>query len=89
MIIDIILIGSSSSSSSSGSSSSSSVIIIIIIRRTRPPAAAPTLSWTSRWSATTTGKLCLFFQEPPKIFGDLREFTGECNLGILYSSSLL
>ena len=32
---------------------------------------------------------CLFLQKSPKVSGNLREFTGECNLGILYSSSLL
>ena len=34
-------------------------------------------------------KLILFLQKSPKISGDLRDFAGECNLGILYSSSLL
>ena len=33
--------------------------------------------------------LVLFLQESPEISGNLWEFTGECNLGILYSSSLL
>ena len=31
----------------------------------------------------------LFLQKSSKVSGNLREFTGECNLGILYSSSLL
>ena len=31
----------------------------------------------------------LIVQTSPKISGNLQEFTGECNLGILYSSSLL
>ena len=35
------------------------------------------------------GRLCLFLQKSPKVSGNLREFTGECNLGIRYSSSLL
>ena len=31
----------------------------------------------------------LFLQESPQISGNLREFSGACHLGILYSSSLL
>ena len=31
----------------------------------------------------------LFLQKSPKVSGNLREFTGECHLGIPYSSSLL
>ena len=34
-------------------------------------------------------KLVLFLQKSPKVSGNLQEFTGECNLGILYSSSFL
>ena len=38
----------------------------------------PTLRW-----------IVLLFQKPPEICGDLRQLSGECNLGVLYSSSLL
>ena len=34
-------------------------------------------------------RLVLLLQKSPKVFGSLREFTGECNLRILYSRSLL
>ena len=36
-----------------------------------------------------TGNLFLLLQTSPKISGNLREFPGECDLGILHSSSLL
>ena len=36
-----------------------------------------------RFSTNTYRKLVLFLQTSPKIFGDLREFTAECNLGIV------
>ena len=42
-----------------------------------------------RFSTKTCWKLVLFLQKSLKISGNLREFMGECNLGILYSSSLL
>ena len=42
-----------------------------------------------RFSTNTYSELVLFLQKSPKVFGNLREFTGECNLGILYSGSLL
>ena len=42
-----------------------------------------------RFSTNTYRKLVLLLQKSPKISRNLREFTGECNLGILYSSSLL
>ena len=38
-----------------------------------------------------TGSLCCSYRnlrKPPETSGNLREFTGECNLGPLYSSSL-
>ena len=37
----------------------------------------------------TDRKLALLLQQSPKISGNLQEFTRECNLGILYFSSLL
>ena len=42
-----------------------------------------------RLSTNTYRKLVLFLQKSPKVSGNLQEFTGECNLGILYASSLL
>ena len=42
-----------------------------------------------RFSTNTYRKLVLFLQTSPKVSRNLREFTGECNLGIAYSSSLL
>ena len=36
-----------------------------------------------QFSANTYMKLVLFLQRSPNISGNLREFTGECNLGIL------
>ena len=42
-----------------------------------------------RLSTNTYRKPVLFLQKSPKVSGNLRESTGECNLGILYSSSLL
>ena len=42
-----------------------------------------------RFSTNTHRNLVLFLQTSRKIFGNLREFSGECNLGILYCSSLL
>ena len=41
-----------------------------------------------RFPTNTYRNIVLFSQNSPKISGNLREFTGECNLGILYSSSL-
>ena len=42
-----------------------------------------------RFSTKAYRKLVLFLHTSPTISGDLREFTGECSLGILYSNSLL
>ena len=42
-----------------------------------------------RFSTNTYRKLVLLLHKSSKISGNLREFTGYCNLGILYSSSLL
>ena len=42
-----------------------------------------------RFSTNTYRKLVLFLQTSPKISANLREISGECNLGILHSSSLL
>ena len=44
---------------------------------------------SKRFSTNTYRSLALFLQKSPKISGNLQEFTGECNLDILYSSSLL
>ena len=43
----------------------------------------------NQFSTNTYRKLVLFLQKSPKVSGNLREFAGECNLGILYFSSLL
>ena len=43
----------------------------------------------TRFSPNTNITPVLFLQTSPKVSGNLREFTGECNLGIPYSSSLL
>ena len=42
-----------------------------------------------RFFTNTYRKLVLFFHKLSNISRHLRKFTGECNLGILYSSSLL
>ena len=42
-----------------------------------------------RFSTNTYRNTVLFLQKSPRITGNLRELTGSCNLGILYSSSLL
>ena len=42
-----------------------------------------------RFSTNTYRNRVCFLEKSSKISGNLREFTGECNLGILYSSSLL
>ena len=44
---------------------------------------------SKRSSMNTYRKFVLLLQRSPKISGNIKEFTGECNLGILYSSSLL
>ena len=38
-----------------------------------------------RFSAKTYGRFVLFLQKSAKVFGNFREFTGKCNLGIPYS----
>ena len=43
----------------------------------------------NQFSANMYRKLVSFLRRSPNIPGNLREFSGECNLGILYSSSLL
>ena len=42
-----------------------------------------------RFSTNAYRNIGLFLQKSPKVSENLREFTGECDLGILYSSSLL
>ena len=54
-----------------------------------PTIVKPSVVLRKRFSTNTYGKLVLFLQKSPSISGNLREFTGECNLGILNSSSLL
>ena len=44
---------------------------------------------SKRFSTETHRNIVLFLQKSPNISGNLRESTGECNLGILYPSSLL
>ena len=44
---------------------------------------------SKRFSTNTYRKLVLFLEKSPKISGNLREFTGECNLEILCFNSLL
>ena len=41
-----------------------------------------------RFSTTTHATLMLFLQESPNISGNLWECSGQCNLGIMYPSSL-
>ena len=43
----------------------------------------------TRFSTNTCAGSCFVLTESPKISGNLWELPGECNLGILYSSSLL
>ena len=59
------------------------------VRAPAPCGKSTGANGRKRFSTNMYRKLVLFLRRSPKISGNFREFTGECNLSILYSSSLL